>query len=206
MNTFKKIELGSEGVEYVKRQLTLGHTLAKSLLASHDIGTGRVFTILPASTDDAAAKDFESGGKLPSLFSPNDNDSNLEPVPNTDSYLVDQVRTFLHEGNDRACVFEDASAAPGDPYLRNIETRISTMNQEVYHLLCPADISNDKILKTIRLARSWLFIGVMTYSSTDLCSGREPLTLQELTWLAQRAEKIVIGAYDGEGYLTWEKS
>jgi hypothetical protein len=73
-------------------------------------------------------------------------------------------------------------------------------------LLTEADLSAvSKIERTIRMARSWLFIGVMS-GMTEAISANEPsLSEDDLMSLAEEAEGIIVGAYDGEGFLLWTK-
>ena len=50
-------------------------------------------------------------------------------------------------------------------------------------------------------------IGVMTSLPEGhyLALEKKKITSEELKLLAERAEKIIVGAYDGEGYLIWSK-
>ena len=205
MNGYREIELGADGLNYVRKCLKLGKTLSKLLLEIHDLNAGRIVTRLPEGVDDKAAKEFETGGKLPELYP---RMTNLQPVPNTDLFLVEQVHRFLEEGDTGLCVFEDASASRSDPFLQSLNARYSTFEDEVYYLLCQADKDDETILRTVREAHSWLSIGVMTSTSgeTGPCPEGRALTVGHLRLLAEKTEKITIGAYDGEGYLIWSKS
>jgi len=204
MNAHREIEFGAEGIGYVTKCLELGKTLSKLLLQIRDLNTGRVVTRLPSDLDDATAKDFETGGKLPPL-SPRT--TTLQPVPNTDLLLSEEIQVFLAAGDRNVCIFEDASASPSDPFLHSLDTRYVTFEDEVYHLLCQADKDQDSILATVRRAHSWLFIGVLTSAppGVDLCS-EGVLTKSLLKFLAEEARKIVVGAYDGEAYLIWTRT
>ena len=52
-----------------------------------------------------------------------------------------------------------------------------------------------------------VFVGVLSVWPVDsrLAPERHGITDEELHALADRAEKIIVGAYDGEGYLIWAK-
>ena len=204
--SFREISLGPEAIDYVRDRLESGNTLSTLLLKVHDLKVGRIVTKLPLVVDDEKAKDFETGGKLPPIVG---EFTSLEPVPNTDSVLLEEIRRFLTEADNNVCIFENASAKPGDPFLQSLQTRFSIFDNEIYHLLCPSDIDDDRILKTIGSARSWLFIGAMTSASDargGLCSEKKELSESDLNLLAERTKKIIVGAYDGEGFLVWSRA
>lgn len=204
METLREIDLGASGTAYVRECLESGKTFARLLLQSHDLNAGRVFTKLPAGVDNGAAKDFDSGGKLPDLYP---RATNLQAVPDTDFLLIPKISEFLRGSPVNMCIFEDANAMPTDPFLQSVSTRYSAFQEEVYHLICQPDNNGDAISKTLRQAHSWLTIGALTSApqETEICAQRGDLTLSTLTTLAQRTEVIIVGAYDGEGYVIWRK-
>jgi hypothetical protein len=204
---YKEIKLGLEAITYLKDRLSCGNTLANILLQNCDFEVGSIFTILPANISDEVAKEFKTGGKLPSLLAADYEQSNLEPIADMDSQLVTDIHVFLSANEGHVCVFEDASAERNYPFLQALDTRFSFFNDEVYHLLSHEDLDDNKILKTIRAARSWLFIGIMASVSQDISLSLEhkDLTMDDLNLLAKGTEKIIVGAYDGEGYLIWDR-
>lgn len=205
MMSLNEVQLGQKAALYVAEKLSLGKTLSRLLLNSHEISNGRISTKLPPGIDEREAHDFESGGKLPLGHNRARPLGDLEPVPNTNDAFVDEIRAFLDANNSRVCIFEDASAQPNDQFLRAITTRALTYDDEVYHLVCARD-SHEQMLKTIHAARSWLFVGALTQvpDATGLCS-KKTLTRDEIENLAQNAIGIVVGAYDGEGFVVWTK-
>lgn len=67
----------------------------------------------------------------------------------------------------------------------------------------------EKIAKTMREANSdWRFVCLMSSlpGKERLARRGRSLTADDVRALAERAEKIVVGAYDGEGYLVWSKN
>lgn len=218
MNECVEINLGPEAISYIRDCLANGKTLATYLLERLDLENGSVTTFLPPDVSKEAASQFKWGGKLyrdPETFvyhtEPDGSTTRWEPVPNTDPWLVSILQEFLRGGTERVCVFENEVALPGDPWLSLprwdiLQTVI--FGNEVYHLLSNRDAENEeRILSTIRGARSWLFIGAMTSLSqaSDLPLEAGRLDGEALKMFAQRAEKIVVGAYDGESYLIWSK-
>ena len=218
MNECAEINLGPEAVSYIRDCLANGKTLARYLLQRLDLESGAVTTFLPSDVSEEAATQFKWGGKLyrdPATFvyhtEPDGSTTRWEPVPNTDPWLASILREFLGAGPERVCVFENESALPSHPWLslpRWAILQTLIFENEVYHLLSNRDAENEeRILTTIRIADSWLFIGAMTSLSqaSDLPLEAGRLDDEALKMFAQRAERIVVGAYDGESYLIWSK-
>lgn len=213
MKIYKEINLRPEVIAYIKECLAEGHTLAKYLLQRDDLDSGRVITFIPQEID---VRDEEvNNPKYGRLFPEPPPETHIKIpggkmvlIPNTDTILMQIIQKFLSTGEGRVCVLEDALARPHDPSLSSADTRIVIFNSEVYHVLLSSDAEdNELILQTIRRASSWLFIGAMTsiLREGDFFLEAGKITSEKLKVLAERIEKIVVGAYDGEGYLIWER-
>lgn len=217
MNTYREIMFGSEAIKYIYECLKDGKTLSRYLLEKLDLKSGKVTTFLPADISDEEAKRFTEGKlKEPPpqthRYITAENGAKLRMVPKLDMsfWLINVIQTFLNIEAKRCCIFEDANAQPNDPYLASIKTRFLIFNEEVYHFLLWKDLDAERILKTIRHAESWLFIGAMTSIPEESVFSHEAQKItiasdELIRLLAERTEKIVVGAYDGEGYLIWSK-
>jgi hypothetical protein len=218
MNECAEISLGPEAIGYIRDCLANGKTLATYLLKRPDLENGSVRTFLPPDVSKEAASQFRLGGKLkrdPETFvyrtAPDGSTTRWEPVPNTDPWLLSILQEFLRGGTEKLCAFENELALPGDPWLslpRWDVLQTVTFDNEVYHLLSNKDVGNDeRILTTVRAAHSWLFIGAMTslFGPPDLPLEGGTVDDEVVKMFAQRAEKIAVGAYDGESYLIWSK-
>lgn len=219
MNACREITLGPEATEYIRKCLDDRNTLARYLLQKLDLGRGRVVTFLPSDVTAEAAKQFTTGGKLPmppeSQWRYAEGEGSkwtMVPIPDTDSYLVAIIEAFLSAKEGRVCIFEDALSRPNDPILSRSAARLLTFHNEVYHFLSGRAVKSSQIRQTIRQAKSIpLFIGALTSvpekSSFSHKARKITITSDErLRGLAARSEKIVVGAYDGEGYLIWNKT
>jgi hypothetical protein len=209
-----EFKLGPAALEYMRECLAHGKTLGQYLLKREDLANGGISTYLPVDLPAEAVQDFRTGGKLkrdPKGFRywrEGERTFRAEPVPNTDPWLASVVQEYLRSEPDRVCVFENSSAAPGHPWLLSSGMGTVIFESEVYHFLCSRDLVNEeKILTTIGRTKSWLFYGTMTALSgaSNLPLETGTIAREALEMFAQRAEKIVVGAYDGEGYLIWSK-
>jgi hypothetical protein len=211
---YREFNLGDEGIKYIRKCLINGKTLANYLIRTCNLERGKLITFLPTDTNEEAVKQFTTGGKLKEeglkeeIIKPEGSKLTKVPTPNTDLWLVSIIRSFLTTDVKRLCIFENALAKPSDPWLSSKKMPVFTFHEEVYHFLLGTDAENEKIGETIRIATSHLFIGVMTSvpQETGFSLGGGEITSQELIGFAEKTEKIIVGAYDGEGYLIWRRA
>jgi hypothetical protein len=207
LRELKKITLSLESVDYIKSILKHGNTISSYLLKNCDLEKGKVITFLPFDVSKEDAKQFTFGGK----FKYSTESAKMLPMPpNIYDYLVEVIQSFLKKGKGRLCIFEDKTSLPNDPLISLKDTRIFICESEVYYILCKEDAGNiEKINDTIWDSDShWHFVCVMTSVSKEnsVLKNNKKINHNDLKLLAERAEKIVIGAYDGEGFLIWNKS
>jgi hypothetical protein len=217
LRDWKKVSLGLDAVEYVRECLLKGHTLSQCMLERGDLFQGTVFACVPSSVNSRTAGNFRDGPLLPEpkpethihQRSKDGSTLTLVPVPNTDKILAEVVKTFLEMTKAGSCVFEEAVARPSDPCMSSSTTEWIEYDDEVYYFLLHSDASLPKIQQAIRQAASVYpgLIGVMTRMlDSEFSLKRKRITASGLRELARNAAKIIIGAYDGEGYLIWERS
>ncbi|MDX6500439.1 MAG: hypothetical protein QOG23_3699 [Blastocatellia bacterium] len=218
---FGEITLGPEAIEYIKDRLARGKTLASLLLEHRDLDGGDVVTFLPSNADFKRIRNFSEGGVLPTppsethqhYTTPDGTKTVLVPVPGTNSHLVTTIQEFLKQGEGRICLFESAVARPTDGFLSSPnaqDLRVLTCENDVYYFLTEDGLDRKKINKTVSYAISYLVIGVLAQLSKvdkflpiEQNISRGEITLYDLRLLTEKTQKIIVGAYDGEGYLIW---
>jgi hypothetical protein len=209
---FEQYTLDARAVEYIRRCLGKGNTLAREILAKTDLSGGDLTTLLPANVDKEKIYDFRSGGKIPMADESQwVRRPGMLAIPLTDIsiYPAAVVAQFLKEDPYHFCICEDSLAEPTDLWITKSTLRIYTFNKEVYAILLPTDNRRSKILETIRSGRtSQLFIAAMTSMSQNdliLQDSRGMFSQVQLSYFAHHIQALVIGAYDGEGYLIWKR-
>lgn len=208
MSNINIIKLDGKAVEYVEEQLLLGNTLARYILKEQDLKNGNVITFLPSGTNQNELMNFKEGIlKEPSERILLKNSSVMVPKPNMDNELTQIIEDYLKNKKNSICIFEDALLRPKDPVVSKIDTDILIINEEIYHFVSGNNINREKIKKTVRRASSWLFIAILVscLHEISVLHKNGPIKQSDLLILAKRVDKIIIGAYDGEGYLIWEK-
>jgi hypothetical protein len=206
--------VGPPAEQFIRERLAKGCTLAKAALQALPLAQGQIVTLLPPGVLPQSVDDFGTGGKLPPLpetewktAQSRGEALRMIPVPNTDSWLVAKIKDHLGKAADHVCVFEDQFKQPKDPVVQKLLTRYATFNDEVYHLLFQDDAEDQRILDTIRGAKGGpIFIGVLTtWPLEPRVGGAGVLSRAQLQTLAASAQKLFVGAYDGEGYLIWTR-
>ncbi len=196
----REVQLGAPAVDYIASCLANGKSLARLLAKTINLGAGRVVTYLPDWVSEERAAAFNSG-----FFAggPGKEFAFAGGIIRPDLSAI--IREFLAHGDAQLCIFEDQLAEPSYPFVarRNLPTFIH--GDEVYLALAGGDQEDvSRVRATIHAARSWLFIGAMV-SGVPFSELKNPLTDGDLLRLAEHTERLIIGAYDGEGFLIWTK-
>jgi hypothetical protein len=128
------------------------------------------------------------------------------PVPNLDALLVSRIATHLKSHHLAICMFENALAHANDPWLYQSKVHTLICGQDVYHFLTNEDDPN-LIQLTVKKARSIEppLVGVLSESSSPPSFPDGRIKLSDLRRIAERTEQLLVGAYDGEGFLVWHK-
>jgi len=214
-----EISLGKEAIIWVNKTLTQGKTLAKYLLESLELSAGRVITFLPPEANIERAKTEFEWSVMPLApksewvwleKTPDGKEPVAIPVHTTDQPQITIIQEFLKDNDKHLCIFEDMMMCSTDRLASKQTHPVWTYGKEVYHVVFGGKTcSVDELRKVIRSSSSaWQhFIGIMTswHNSVYDQPLRKEFTALELKTLAERTEKLLIGAYDNEGYLIWSK-
>ncbi|MDA2910142.1 hypothetical protein MYX04_04305 [Nitrospiraceae bacterium AH_259_D15_M11_P09] len=215
MKDYRVIDLNPSVVAYVREVLGQGHTLARYLLEAQPLEKGRVFTFVPPelniSEDDVYAS-IREGGLLPSP--PPETHRKVRggvfrPTPTTSNLLEEILCNYLETDVRNACIFEDFYARQSDPSMGSSDPPWVALNDEVYYCLPPS--SERRLVNKVIFDASDVYpgaIGAMTVwpeQEPVEIAGRT-ITADQLRVLAEHATRIIIGAFDAEGYLIWTKN
>lgn len=210
-----KYTLGPEAIKYIRNILSDGHSLAKYLLKSLDLDAGVVITFLPPGLSDEELADFEAGVMpIPPesewRYFTYEDGSRVRVIPVTvvdyDTILL--IQNFLEEGTERLCIFENWLFHPTSSQVLRFKSRLLFYEDEVYHVLFGGYVEEGKIKETIKEAKSIpVFIGALTSmpGMSKALFKEKVVSSKQLKVLAEKTEKIIVGAYDGEGYLIWNR-
>jgi len=190
---YERVNLSIDANVHVGKVLSRGHSLAKLLSRHPGLGTGEVFSFLPPDVEPAATRQFTRGG--------------IAQADESEGHLVTFIHDFLTSGEGKLCIFQDALSATGAAGSSPTGIKTLTYRREVYRCLSEGD-EREGIRQTIQRAQTLpRFLAVLTSlpKGEGLYYESQPATLKLLSNLADRAEKIIVGAYNGEGHLIWNK-
>jgi hypothetical protein len=197
---------------YVEDQLGSGKTLSSFLLRTVQRKDGELSYLSPRPLSPTEAVQFENGhtfdysspvemkvGNISGIF---------YPTPNTAQELGQFVQKRL-SGADYIALLEDCLAAPSDPWLERAKSRVLVHEGEVYHLALCSEQTHDDILNAIHEADNVLrmvgMAGRVPGAIASLASAKQ-LSLEQLEMIGINAECVFVSAFDGEGYVLWEKN
>lgn len=195
--------LDGRAFSYVEERLSNGFALARGLASRSDLRAGSIRTYLPSDVPEVRRYDFKSPvlDEGPGVPDPR---SGGRWVRARDLHHVLTPIVTRHLSNTvNICVLEEYILSP-DQATRSPEPRSLIMGDAVFHLLTSRD-SEAQVLKTLKLAKSWLFIGALSSSveSLDLTASQQAIDSTAIDEIATRATAFLVGAYDGNGFLIW---
>lgn len=203
---FVEFEIGGLGISYVRSKLRDGNKLSEYLLRNIVLEKGKITTYLPQNVTRSSLYEFDSAVlKLP----PKEKwrvgkDSIAVPVVGTANYDGERINSILQSRSDSIFLIEDIFADKDSSYLKNLNVKVAFLDKEVIYFANNSD-GAPGITKTLQAGNN--FYGGAGIISTSQIFNKSPMRLNdhEIDELTRRATHLIIGAYDGDGYLWWTK-
>lgn len=202
----KKYISSTNAIEYFNENISYGKTLTQLFLKNFNIEDGNLYVFIPANINSKKIENFTwSFSSQPHLSK-----ENCETPDSTlpcEQAIQDEICKFLDQGKNNICIFEDSNAKPQDLFLKKLTPKTPVLffeDKEVYYPIL--NQHSNTVSTTMQMASSWLTIALLT-SLTDgegLTSEKNKISSEELAILADRVEKVILVAFDGEGFLLWE--
>ena len=185
MNELQELAIDAKCLSYLERVLRSGKSLSHLLLERVDFAAGKIHALLSTKVGEREIKDFAAGG-IGSIKSPR-------------RALAEIGLRYLQEPG-KQIVIEEGLARPGDRAIRNKEGVIFLAG-EIYYLARKIDTVEqmERFLLQPRYAIG--LVGIFCAAG----AGEVPKIseTEQLAELVATTEKVVIGAFDGEGFLLW---
>ena len=190
---YKKFVLDEVAREYFIKTLDYGHELDRQLLKNVNFFNGYIYTYLPQEPSFFDSYQFEGGGVAKSSKS-------LDCI-------ISEIFEFIIQKDEKICIIEDALCTLDDSFSSESKEVLLNYNSEVY--FCVDKNIGIKSLRSILVEAEQpnFFVCVLSSKpSNDFnTSNNRSLSLGEIKSITENSEKIILGAYDGEGYLIWDK-
>lgn len=194
-----------KALRYATDQLQDGYTLAREILKSLDFKEGHFFALLHSSADRTKIHEFRVGGIL--AVNP------LEAVHiqgkvypgRKKSHSVHQLALYLNSllQPGQCCFFEDMIHYRSDSILSELKNHILYFHEEVYLFIKENEFTQEIAEKIIHYSDAqWYYMNIISEVSPGVNLN---MTSEQLENIALKANLLVIGAYDMEGFVIWKK-
>jgi hypothetical protein len=208
---YKEFTLDSRAHEYLKkylRELVATTTIARLLLTQSDLDAGSITTYAHRELGLERLHAFTDYGFMGQPLKQVDISlAKMKIVPVYDFWLIPVIRDFLAKQENHLCVFAKISARAGDRLVDRTPTNLAIYREELYHFIGTANVSIERIDQIFSWIDSLFIVGVLTSLPVGQHSlyHKQTISLSILEQLVDRAEKLIISAYDGEGNLIWHR-
>ena len=197
-----KYDLGDLGRRYLSEELQNGNSYAQAIERASLMAEGAVYTYLPVALnsavnelDDAILKRYDDLGM-----------SSADLHHQIDSFRSTLFSRFLADRANGYIIFERIGK-PQSPTVRQDGNPYFVFNNDVYLFLTASSISSAAIEACLRRTRRYpLIIGLTScrVASMEISSG-DAIDLQTLESYVEQTETLMVGAYDDEGYVIWNR-
>jgi hypothetical protein len=185
----RRFSIGQDAAAYVRSQLSSGGVLSSELL-SIDRPILDVWAFLPESVQPSAMLSFTEAG--------------VGGGRQSRQALASYITEYLTKVSHTCAVFEDALSRAGDPALTKDAGQYITCREEVLHYLCGGGRGRDDVEQLILTAKTYRLVGVL--SRTAALHPGQAIDRGQLRVLAEAADAVIIGAWDGDAELIWSVS
>lgn len=196
-------------LKYFKTSLKDANALSEEIINNTNLSKGNFFVFSTLDANIENIYKFESGGFLLQNsiieYGEGSKKSKHQLIPNIRIEVSRQIRKMI-EGKDTLYgIIDDVTLSSVD-YL-NVELFQKfgvSYNNEAYFAF-NRDITDETIQDMLRKSNAfWHSLCVLTLAETS--TSNHVLTRKQIEQIARDAQMILVGAYDGEGYIFWKKT
>lgn len=177
-------------VEYFKDCLWDTNSISNEIMKSVNFEDGRFFTFLPPGIEKSVMYQFHYGGVTRSRL----------------NCMTNMIYESLFGSDRLICVIDDYNSTYHPGYEGRLFSQCGKFHDnEVYYFLTKNNASPELIKKCLSVSEciwhSLAFISEVD-ANYDLS---EELTQDEIRQICKNVKRIFVTAYDGEGYVVWER-
>ncbi|MGE0831248.1 MAG: hypothetical protein AB7N99_01145 [Simkaniaceae bacterium] len=194
---------------YFKENLEGTNDLSSEILNIINFQQGNFFTLLSPNSNLMHLSKFKEGGLLPSnpieQYCIKGKKSSYSNIPTIQTEISDFIFKEMNE-KQLNCVFDDVIRSPNDKKPTNLFINYGFTHQnEIYYIIEKNSASPQLIENCLEKSNAfWHSLCILTKTNfSDL--NKKMLSQEKLTEICHNTKIIIVGAYDGEGYLFWEK-
>lgn len=190
----ERIDITSpEAIQYLKEHLDLSGKVFAKQMQTLSLSKGRVFAIVPEDTPSERLFKFKQGW--------------IEPMDDVDPFVIEYIITYLEDQKDNCCLIEEPHAWPSDPWVTSSGIQYIHFNKEMYYFF-NSDFEPKALEESFKTSKGYYSLCALSSMSSQMPGDFSPFTQVDPGQLRELANKVVTficSAYDGQGYLLWEK-
>ncbi|MBS0584972.1 MAG: hypothetical protein JSR76_01560 [Verrucomicrobia bacterium] len=173
---------------YLEDNLKGTNALSNAVLRETPFKEGEFYTFFPSGIQEHQMYNFTSGGIA-------------GKVRHKLSYLIMEE---LEKAPKLTCIFDDIGATYTDGYEDELFSKTGAhYGEEVYYIISSGSISK-ALLDTCLYASNGAWHSLCVLSAVPKTEDRS-LTSEEINEIAKKAELLILGAYDAEGFIFWRR-
>ncbi len=195
---------------HFENYLSERHHLATALKNNIDFRRGHFYTLLTKDADLSRIYKFEIGEIIPQ--NPVE-EIYIESLDKTFmgrwiNSIKDEFSDYLYKkmrNYHLACLMEDLIQSPTDPHV-NLYHQIGLhFGEEIFYLITQKNLTKSLVKKALKECGGWDCIAALfTLNNFEL--NNKEIKEGDFLKICSNISMISISAYDGEGYLIWEKN
>lgn len=216
---YKRFDFGDSATEFIKDCLSRGMSLSRQVLEKCPLSEGVSHTYLPTDVGVEAANKFAEG-----LWTNHEGLPLSKEIVEKQKWLpshsrdIDaglEIQRVLVEQKSGIFIVEDlmtsGESSKGKPKLEEYGTSLTnlfTYNKEIYFGICsdPEDATLRRVTETLLMPTGFYLVGVVSPMPEEFNMKSQLLTGKDIEFVARNAVMVIVGAYDEEGYIIWEKN
>jgi hypothetical protein len=212
MNLLKKVKLNNESIAYINNWLDNAHVLSPLVLKNIDLDKGEIYTYVPEYVNDEKLYAFNDG-----IYKRHEEDQTIEyklpsgkigvihkkgKVANACYWLIEDIKKDFDMGISNTGLFEDPVAGPELLEYHDYDFANAYKNTLYWNINKNMD---SKTLFEIINAISNFSPPLIGYLYKDHSPNNKlDLSGEYLLSVSKKINKIIVGAYDSEGFIIWE--
>lgn len=189
---FKKVRLKYDtAFKYFNEKLQSANELSNQCLKNIDFKQGVFFSIFPEGSNIPNINDFYVGNR----------------TPNIRNIAYEFILDKLKKTSNLSCIFDDVASTYSSDYSDPLFISNGLhYHCEIYYTILPQKASLETINRCFVASDAiWHLLCVLfKYDSPEISNHQ--ITKDQIRKISENVEMIIVGAYDGEGYVFWEKT
>jgi hypothetical protein len=199
-------------IKFFKDNLDVKNALSSGLLNLVDFKSGIFFTLLTSGSDLERLYEFKSGVILPQnpiiVTETDGKKSRSQEIPTIKEELSDFLYHKISSNPKLSCIFDEVTLSPDDSSLEEFYEKKSVYlyKNEIIYVIREPNKNHEFISDCIWNSFSfWHSVGALTEADC-FKTDSNILSLEDIQTICNTATMILVGAYDGEGYVLWERT